>query len=98
MAAGQPRVCAWLVVVRLLVVGFLLGVLFSAPVAAQTPTPVPAPAPTAAPAPAVIAQPVVVVGYGQGARGVEFAILAVLVFGLFFLWVTLFYGVFVRRR
>ncbi len=98
MSGCHRRVWARRGLVHLLAVAFLLGVLLVAPVGAQTPTPGPGPAPTAAPAPAVIAQPVVVVGYGEGARGVEFAQLGVLVFGIFFIWVTLFYGVFVRRR
>ncbi len=66
-------------------IGLVLGACLLLTVAgiasAQTPAPT-ATTMTATPAPVVQAQPVVVVGYGQGSRGVEQGILAaVLIFG-----------------
>ncbi len=75
MSPACRRACA------VLACALLLALVLVGPVSSQagTPTPAPSPAPTAAPA--VIAQPVVVVGYGEGARGVDLAILAVLFCG-----------------
>ncbi len=77
MSSGSRRVWCALAVVELLVSVLLLAFGLGSPVSAQTPTPVP----VATAAPGVIAQPVVVVGYGQGARGVDLAVLAVLFCG-----------------
>ncbi len=77
--------CACLLIGMLLGACLLLGVAGVA--SAQTPVPTTA----ATPAPGVVAQPVVVVGYGQGSRGVEQALLAVVFIGMTLIVLELFY-------
>ncbi len=72
-----PRVWSWLGLVQLVAAVYMVAIVTAAPVSAQTPTP--APVVVSTPAPGIIAQPVVVVGYGEGARGVDYAILAAVI-------------------
>ncbi len=79
-----------------LLLGVVLGACLLVTVAgvasAQTPVATTAPAPATTPGPGVVAaQPVVIVGYGEGARGVEQALLAVVLIVGTLEVITLFY-------